>query len=78
MKQMALDIGLSAGPTLNNFWIGPNAAAHRHLQLWVGASTGAASVRSPVPTYLWGLPGWVGWTPVKQGVPNLMKIGLRS
>lgn len=55
MKQMALDIGLSAGPTLGNFCAGRNLAALRHLELWVGAKAhaGAAS-RSPVPTYLWG------------------------
>ncbi len=49
MKQIALDIGLSSGPTLANFFAGPNEAALRHLQLWAGNAT-----RSPVPTYLWG------------------------
>lgn len=53
MQQLALDIGLFAGPTLANFWAGPNQEALRHLELWVGAG-GAASPRSPVPTYLWG------------------------
>ena len=52
MKQMALDIGLPTGPTLANFCAGPNLAALRHLELWVGASA-----RSPVPTYLWGISG---------------------
>lgn len=52
MKQIALDIGLSGGPTLANFFAGPNEAALRHLQLWAGSLT-----RSPVPTYLWGAPG---------------------
>jgi DnaA family protein len=58
MKQLALDIGLSTGPSLGNFCAGPNVAALRHLELWVGAksSTSAAS-RSPVPTYLWGTTG---------------------
>ena len=58
MKQLALDIGLSAGPGLANFCAGPNLAALRHLELWVGptASTGSAN-RSPVPTYLWGPSG---------------------
>ena len=51
MQQIALDIGLAAGPTLANFWPGPNAAALEHLQLWTGA--GEAN-RAPVPTYLWG------------------------
>jgi DnaA-homolog protein len=49
MKQIALDIGLAPGPTLNNFFAGPNQAALQHLQLWVGNDK-----RSPVPTYVWG------------------------
>lgn len=58
MKQLALDIGLPTGPSLVNFCPGPNLAALRHLELWIGAksSTSAAS-RSPVPTYLWGTSG---------------------
>jgi DnaA-homolog protein len=51
MKQIALDIGLSRGPTLANYCAGPNEAALKHLQLWAGSPT-----RSPVPTYLWGAP----------------------
>ena len=54
MRQIALDIGLAAGPTLANFCAGPNLAALQHLALWVGATT---STRSPVPTYLWGVGG---------------------
>ncbi|RZL91447.1 MAG: DnaA regulatory inactivator Hda [Variovorax sp.] len=53
MKQLALDIGLATGPTLAGFFAGPNEAAVRHLQVWVGAG-GTQSVHSPVPTYLWG------------------------
>jgi DnaA-homolog protein len=52
MKQIALDIGLAAGPTLANFYAGPNEAALRHLRLWAESPT-----RSPVPTYLWGISG---------------------
>jgi DnaA family protein len=52
MKQIALDIGLDTGPTLANFFAGPNQPALRHLQLWAGSPT-----RSPVPTYLWGEAG---------------------
>jgi DnaA family protein len=52
MKQIALDIGLARGPTLDSFCAGPNEAAHKHLQLWAGSPT-----RSPVPTYLWGASG---------------------
>ncbi len=55
MKQIALDIGLASGPTLAGFLAGPNEAALRHLELWVGARSSAAT-RSPVPTYLWGPP----------------------
>ncbi|MSQ64818.1 MAG: DnaA regulatory inactivator Hda [Limnohabitans sp.] len=49
MKQIALDIGVSVGPSLANFHPGHNAAALAHLQLWMAGRT-----RSPVPTYLWG------------------------
>jgi DnaA family protein len=49
VKQIALDIGLAAGPTLASFFAGPNEAAVAHLRLWAGNPT-----RSPVPTYLWG------------------------
>jgi DnaA family protein len=49
MKQIALDIGLASAPSFGNFFAGPNEAALRHLQLWAGNS-----LRSPVPTYLWG------------------------
>jgi DnaA family protein len=49
MKQIALDIGLASAPSFDNFFAGPNVAALRHLQLWAGNS-----LRSPVPTYLWG------------------------
>ena len=49
MKQLALDIGLATGPTLSNFFAGPNEAALKHLQLWVSSPT-----RSPVPIYLFG------------------------
>ena len=52
MKQIALDIGLSSDPTFASFFAGPNEAALKHLQLWVGNAT-----RSPVPTYLWGTAG---------------------
>ncbi|MEI8326580.1 MAG: DnaA regulatory inactivator Hda [Betaproteobacteria bacterium] len=56
MKQLALDIGLATGPTLANFIAGPNEAALKALQLWLGGHC-ATAPRSPVPTYLWGPPG---------------------
>ena len=49
MKQIALDIGLASPPSFGNFFAGPNEAALKHLELWAGNS-----LRSPVPTYLWG------------------------
>jgi DnaA family protein len=52
MKQIALDLGLASGPTLTNFFAGPNEPALRHLQIWTESPT-----RSPVPTYLWGASG---------------------
>jgi DnaA family protein len=54
MKQLALDIGLATGPSLENFHPGPNAQALQHLRLAVGE---AGAPRSPVPTYLWGMTG---------------------
>jgi DnaA family protein len=56
MKQIALDIGLATGPTLQSFFAGPNEAALRHLTLWTGDKA-AVSTRSPVPSYLWGSVG---------------------
>jgi len=56
MKQLALDIGLVTGPTLDNFFAGPNEAALQHLRLWAGTGRSQAT-RSPVPTYLWGEAG---------------------
>ena len=55
MKQLALDIGLAPGPSLDRFFIGPNEEAIAHLRLSVGS--GHNYVRSPVPTYLWGESG---------------------
>ena len=52
MKQIALDIGLASPPSFTNFFAGPNETALKHLELWAGNS-----LRSPVPTYLWGEPG---------------------
>ncbi|MEY4419738.1 MAG: DnaA regulatory inactivator Hda [Pseudomonadota bacterium] len=52
MKQIALDIGLTSGPTLANFFAGPNQAALQHMQMWASNDK-----RSPVPTYVWGESG---------------------
>lgn len=64
MKQLALDIGLAPGKTLADFFSGPNEAALRHLQVWVGIGQ---TVHSPVPTYLWG-EGGSGKTHLLQAV----------
>jgi len=52
MKQLALDIGLATVPTLASFFAGPNEAALSHLSLWSNST-----IRSPVPTYVWGESG---------------------
>jgi DnaA-homolog protein len=49
MQQIALDIGLQAGPSFDNFVRGSNASALAHLRLWAQSAR-----RAPVPTYLWG------------------------
>ena len=67
MQQIALDIGLSSGPTLANFLAGPNEAALKHLQMW---AQGAA--RAPVPTYLWG-PSGVGKTHLLKAVREALR-----
>jgi DnaA family protein len=72
MKQIALDIGLSSGPTVANFCPGPNLAALQHLELWLGDKSNAHN-RSPVPTYYWG--------PSGSGKSHLLKAareGLRE
>jgi len=57
MKQIALDIGLATGPTLASYFPGPNEAALRHLEIWTGAAHSGSVLRSPVPSYLWGVQG---------------------
>ena len=62
MQQLALDIGIESGPSLQNFLAGPNQDALSHLQLWASSCT-----RSPVPIYLWGESG-SGKTHLLEGV----------
>lgn len=69
MKQIALDIGLATGPTLESFFSGPNAAALSHLKQWVSEQS-SAPARSPVPTYLWGIAG--------SGKTHLLKAALEA
>ena len=47
MRQLTLDIGLTSGPTLENFLPGRNAQALEHLRLHTGGAR-----PSPVPSYL--------------------------
>ena len=72
MRQMALDIGLATGPTLDNFLAGPNGAALEHLRLWVGENASAVP-RSPVPTYLWG-PAGCGKTHLLKAVREALRV----
>ncbi len=67
MKQITLDIGISTGPTLTNFFAGPNGAALEHLKLWANSPT-----RSPVPTYLWGESS-SGKTHLLKGVAHALR-----
>ena len=71
MKQLVLDMGLAKGPSLNNFCVGPNAAAVDHLTLWLG-QPGVAVRRSPVPTYLWG-PSGSGKSHLLQAVRSALQ-----
>ncbi len=71
MKQLALDIGLATGPTLERFFAGPNEAALQHLRLAAGAGS-SETTRSPVPTYLWGEPG-SGKTHLLQAVRQALR-----
>lgn len=73
MKQIALDIGLASVPSFSNFFAGPNEAALRHLQLWAGNS-----LRSPVPTYLWGATGSGKTHLLKAVAETLREQGART
>jgi DnaA-homolog protein len=67
MKQIALDIGLAPGPSLENFLSGENLAVVQHLNLWTHTD-----LRSPVPTYLWGESG-TGKTHLLRAVQFALK-----
>ena len=67
MKQMALDIALAPVPSLENFVDVGNEAALAHLRLWAGNS-----LRSPVPTFLWG-EGGSGKTHLLRGVREALR-----
>ena len=72
MKQIALDISLATAPAFSNFFAGPNSETLAHLELWVGSS-----LRSPVPTYLWGEPGSGKTHLLKAAVGALQQQGAR-
>jgi DnaA-homolog protein len=67
MRQIALDIGLGGVPTLAHFFAGPNEAALHHLRLAV-----QSTLRSPVPTYLWGASA-SGKTHLLRGVREALR-----
>ncbi len=73
MKQIALDIGLASVPSFSNFFAGPNEAALKHMELWAGNS-----LRSPVPTYLWGAPGSGKTHLLKAVAESLREQGART
>ncbi|WP_313075967.1 DnaA regulatory inactivator Hda [Melaminivora sp.] len=54
MQQLALDIGLASGPTLENFHAEGNAQAVAHLRQALDEVLAGAA---PMPVYLWGPPG---------------------
>lgn len=68
MKQLALELGLAPAPSLGSFFVGPNAAALQQVRLSLGARQDA----SPVPTYLWGVPG-TGKTHVLRAVREALR-----
>tara|TARA_B110000503_G_C7090601_1_gene389238 strand:+ start:471 stop:1175 length:705 start_codon:yes stop_codon:yes gene_type:complete len=53
MKQIPLDIVMSPGPSLDNYFIGSNRPVIDHLSLWLGKYP-PRPLRSPIPIYLWG------------------------
>lgn len=70
MRQLALDIGLTTGPTLENYVVGSNGQAVQYLR---DALQGQA--RSPV--YLWGGPGSGKSHLLKATVAALSEQGAR-
>ena len=56
MQQITLDIGLTIGPTLANFFTGSNAPAYQHFQQAVEGHKAGVALPT-VPTYLWGSSG---------------------
>ena len=76
MKQIALDFGLAALPTLANFHVGQNEAALRHLQTWLTCIVDSGSSLPPslpMPIYFWG-PGGSG----KSHLLKAMREALRE
>jgi len=67
MKQIALDISLQPGPSLQNYLPGDNGQALQHLKLWLESSR-----RAPVPTYLWG-PSGSGKSHLLRAVANALQ-----
>ena len=72
MKQLALDIGLPTGPSLERFYAGRNAPVAQHVRAWVFERQGG---HMPVPTYVWGESG-AGKTHLLQAVRQLHLVDI--
>lgn len=57
MRQLVLDMGLTGGPSLDNYCAAHNEAAVSHLKLWVGQPLVNPAPGAVLPTYLWGAVG---------------------
>ena len=78
MKQIVLDIGLPGEPTLAGYFPGPNAAALRHLEIWLDMAKAGSVAQSPVPCYLWGADGSGKTHLLKAVQASLREFGYRT
>ena len=79
MKQITLDIGLPAGPTLASFIAGPNQDALQHLQIWLGdmlpprSSTACDALPPEGANFALGRPGGENAArPMRSPVPTYL------
>ena len=73
MRQLALDIGLPVGPTLENYFPGHNGQAVQYLQNMLQSQDQAGA-----PVYLWGGPGTGKSHLLKAAVTALNEQGARA